>query len=261
MRARPEGRGGTAVDPAPNPSTAHATRRYTDEGKRRPASTATVSMPGIARSLIPRTLDMHCSATLPRLRSMSLTGTDRFGAREYCLDAARELDRFLKDVERSAFRMAEIALRNTDDALDVVQEAMLQLAKNYGSRPAAEWKPILQNRIHDWQRRRRTRAKVIAWWTGGVADEDDDTPDPIENAASPDAGPVVRLEGDEAMVALSAALASLPRRQREAFLLRNLESLDVATTAAAMGCSEGSVKTHYFRALQALRAELGEHWP
>ncbi|MBS0376725.1 MAG: RNA polymerase sigma factor [Proteobacteria bacterium] len=208
---------------------------------------------------------MDCSATLPRLSWTSLAGADRTGAREAGLDSARELERFLKDVERRAFRMAEIALRNADDALDVVQEAMIQLAQSYGSRPAAEWKPlfyrILQNRIHDWQRRRRTRSKIIAWWTGGIADEDDDAPDPIENAASNEAGPARLLEGGEAMVALEHALAALPARQQQAFLLRSLEGLDVAETAAAMGCSEGSVKTHYFRALQSLREALGEHWP
>jgi len=208
---------------------------------------------------------MDCSATLPRQMLISLAGTGASGARESVLDQARELDRFLKDVERRAFRMAEIALRNADDALDVVQEAMIQLAQSYGARPPAEWKPlfyrILQNRIHDWQRRRRTRSKFIAWWTGGVADEDDDSPDPIENAASLEAGPARKLENDEAMAALDAALGALPKRQQQAFLLRSLEGLDVAETAAAMGCSEGSVKTHYFRALQSLRGQLGEHWP
>jgi RNA polymerase sigma-70 factor, ECF subfamily len=208
---------------------------------------------------------MDCSATLPRQVLISLTGADRPEAREGVLDAARELEGFLKDVERRAFRMAEIALRNADDALDVVQEAMIQLAQSYGTRPAEQWKPlfyrILQNRIHDWQRRRRTRSKVIAWWTGGVSDEDDEAPDPIENAASLDAGPGRRLENDEAMTALERALGTLPARQQQAFLLRTFEGFDVAETAAAMRCSEGSVKTHYFRALQALREQLGEHWP
>ena len=195
---------------------------------------------------------------------MSLAGAVRPALPESVLDATRELERFLKDVEGRALRIAEIALRNRDDALDVVQEAMIQLAQKYGARPSEEWRPlffrILQNRVRDWQRRRRTRSRVIAWWTGGTRTEDDDAPDPIENAASGEAGPAAQLESDEAMVALEAGLAALPPRQQQAFLLRNLEGLDVAATASAMGCSEGSVKTHYFRALQALRAHLGEHW-
>jgi len=179
-------------------------------------------------------------------------------------DAAAELESFLKEIERRAFRMAELALRNPDDALDVVQEAMVQLVKHYGTRPSTDWKPlfyrILQNRIHDWQRRRKTRSKVIAWWTGGKADEDEDAPDPIENAASNEAGPALLRENEEAMAALQRALSQLPGRQRQAFLLRALEGMDVAETAMAMGCSEGSVKTHYFRALRTLRTQLSEHW-
>ncbi len=208
---------------------------------------------------------MDGSVTLPRDELLSLAGRFPAWAREGDLDATRELEQFLKEVERRAFRIADIALRNPDDALDVVQEAMIQLARSYGSRPSEEWRPlfhrILQNRIHDWQRRRRTRSKVIAWWTGGTRADDDETPDPIENAPSTEAAPGQRLENDEAMAALDGALNRLPARQQQAFLLRNLEGLDVAATAAAMGCSEGSVKTHYFRALKSLREQLGEHWP
>ena len=207
---------------------------------------------------------MNASATLPRHPWLSVAGADRPAVPESVLDATRELERFLKDVEARALRIAEIGLRNRDDALDAVQEAMIQLAHSYGTRPSEEWPPlffrILQNRVRDWQRRRRTRSRVIAWWTGGTRTEDDDAPDPIDNAVSGDAGPVAQLESDEALIALEAGLAALPPRQQQAFLLRNFEGLDVAATAAAMGCSQGSVKTHYFRALQALRAHLGEHW-
>jgi len=206
---------------------------------------------------------MTCSVTLPRDGCLEADQPVRAVAREDDLDSTRELEAFLKDVERRAFRIAEIALRNTEDALDVVQESMIQLARAYGSRPAAEWKPlfyrILQNRIHDWQRRRRTRSRVFAWWTGGIA-EDDDAPDAVDSTATTDPGPDERLEHSEAMGALEAALRALPARQQQAFVLRTIEGLDVAATAAAMGCSEGSVKTHYFRALQTLRGRLGEHW-
>jgi len=174
---------------------------------------------------------------------------------------SRALNQFLAGVELKAFRIAQAALRHEDDALDAVQDAMLQLARAYSERPAEEWKPlfyrILENRIRDMQRRRTVRGRVIAWlpFRGG---DDEEEPDPISQAPSPEPQPVKRLELDEAMGALEKALAALPRRQQQAFLLRTLEGMDVAETAAAMGCSEGSVKTHYFRALQALRAQLGE---
>ena len=174
---------------------------------------------------------------------------------------SRALNQFLAGVELKAFKIAQMALRHEDDALDAVQDAMLQLARAYADRPAPEWKPlfyrILENRIRDMQRRRTVRGRVIAWLPFR-GDEDDEEPDPIAQAPSPEPQPVKRLELDEAVGALEKALAALPRRQQQAFLLRTLEGLDVAGTAAAMGCSEGSVKTHYFRAVQALRAQLGD---
>jgi RNA polymerase sigma-70 factor (ECF subfamily) len=174
---------------------------------------------------------------------------------------SRALNQFLGGVELKAFKIAQTALRHEDDALDAVQDAMLQLARAYAHRPEQEWKPlfyrILENRIRDMQRRRTVRGRVIAWLPFR-GDADDEEPDPIAQAPSPEPQPVKRLELDEAVGALEKALAALPRRQQQAFLLRTLEGLDVAATAAAMGCSEGSVKTHYFRAVQALRAQLGD---
>ena len=177
---------------------------------------------------------------------------------------SRALNDFLASVELRAFKIAQIALRHEDDALDAVQDAMLQLARAYGARPADEWKPlfyrILENRIRDVQRRRMVRNRVIAWLPFRRGEEDDELPDPIEQAASREPTPVFRLELDEAMKALEAAVQALPARQQQVFLLRALEGLDVAQTAVAMGCSEGSVKTHYFRALNTLRAQLGDFW-
>jgi len=177
---------------------------------------------------------------------------------------ASALNQFLASVELKAFRIAQLALRHEDDALDAVQDAMLQLARAYSARPPDEWKPlfyrILENRIRDVQRRRMVRGRVMAWLPFRRGEEDDEQPDLIERAVSPDPLPGHRLELDEAMQALERAVEGLPNRQRQAFLLRNLEGLDVAQTAVAMGCSEGSVKTHYFRALHALRAQLGEFW-
>jgi len=176
---------------------------------------------------------------------------------------SRALNQFLAGVELKAFKIAQAALRHEDDALDAVQDAMLQLARAYADRPASEWKPlfyrILENRIRDMQRRRTVRGRVIAWLPFR-GEEDEDEPDPISQAPSPEPQPLRRLELDEAVGALQRALEELPRRQQQAFMLRTLEGLDVAATAAAMGCSEGSVKTHYFRAVQALRAQLGDFY-
>lgn len=181
--------------------------------------------------------------------------------RESVQDGARALETFLAEVERKAFRIAQIALRHESDALDVVQDAMMQLAHRYASRPAEEWRPlfyrILENRIRDMQRRRIVRQRVMSFmpWR---ADEEEEGPDPIDQAADSGPTPAAQIESDQMMRSLEQALQQLPARQREAFLLRNIEGMDVAETAAAMKCSQGSVKTHYFRALQALRAKLGD---
>jgi RNA polymerase sigma-70 factor (ECF subfamily) len=174
---------------------------------------------------------------------------------------SRALSQFLAGVEVRAFKIAQAALRHEDDALDAVQDAMLQLARAYAERPAEEWKPlfyrILENRIRDMQRRRTVRNRVMSWLPFR-SDSEENEPDPIAEAASEEPLPMRRLEIAEAMEALEKALGALPRRQQQAFLLRTMEGLDVAQTARAMGCSEGSVKTHYFRALQTLRAQLGD---
>jgi RNA polymerase sigma-70 factor, ECF subfamily len=174
---------------------------------------------------------------------------------------SRALNGFLSGIELKAFKIAQAALRHEDDALDAVQDAMLQLVRAYSDRPAEEWKPlfyrILENRIRDMQRRRTVRGRVLAWLPFRSDDDEDDV-DPIAQAPSDEPSPSRKLEIEEAMQALDKALDTLPRRQQQAFMLRTLEGMDVAQTAVAMGCSEGSVKTHYFRALQTLRAQLGD---
>jgi RNA polymerase sigma-70 factor (ECF subfamily) len=179
------------------------------------------------------------------------------------LQRERQLNQFLAEVERRALRIAEIAVRDRDEALDLVQNAMIKLARNYVERPVEEWTPlfyrILQNGIRDWHRRQNVRNRVMVFFGRGSKDEADY--DPI--AAAPDpAGrtPDEQLQTQEAMGELEVAVGELPTRQREAFMLRTFEGLDVAGTAAAMGCSQGSVKTHYSRAVHKLREALGEHW-
>lgn len=175
----------------------------------------------------------------------------------------KQLNQFLAGVERRALRFAEIAVRDRDEALDLVQDAMIKLAKNYSAQPEAEWTPlfyrILQNGIRDWHRRQAVRRRVMVWFGKTPGDEPESdavacAPDPMGRT------PDQRVESQEAMNALEVAVVGLPGRQREAFMLRTFEGLDVASTAKAMSCSEGSVKTHYSRAVHALRDRLGEHW-
>jgi RNA polymerase sigma-70 factor (ECF subfamily) len=179
---------------------------------------------------------------------------------ETTLDSSVELDRFLRTVEGSAFRIALVSVRDRDDALDIVQDAMMRLATRYAARPAGEWKPlfyrILQNRIRDWGRRRAVSRRVMSLFTAP-----DGEPDIVEQAPGPASdNPAHAAQDLEAMAALEAALRELSARQRQAFMLRNFESLDVAETALAMGVSDGSVKTHYSRAVTRLRELLGDHW-
>jgi RNA polymerase sigma-70 factor (ECF subfamily) len=179
------------------------------------------------------------------------------------LDGNGAMERFLAEVERRALRIAVLSVGDRDEALDIVQDTMIRLVRSYGDRPSEEWRPlffrILANRITDQQRRQSVRRRVLAWFA--PADEDDGE-DPLANLPDPNpAGPDDLLGRADAITALEAAVGRLPARQRQAFLLRSLEGLDVAATAAAMGCSEGSVKTHYSRAVHTLRAALGDHWP
>lgn len=171
----------------------------------------------------------------------------------------QQLDAFLKQVERRALRMAELATQNRDDALDIVQDAMLAFVRNYQDKPASDWVPlfyrVLDSRLTDYHRRHQVRSRWLAWLPVG-RDQDDasdalaELPDPAEVA------PWQRIADGETGQALDSALKALPGRQRQAFLLRVWEGLDVADTARAMGCGEGSVKTHLSRAMAALRTRL-----
>ena len=199
---------------------------------------------------------VDCSATL----AVPLSLGNRDGTRENSVDRERALDRFLAGIERRAFRIACIALRDRAEAEDAVQDAMIRLVRSYGRHPEDQWRPlfyrILKNRITDFQRRQKVRRAVLAWWPAQESEQA--APDPFESAVDPRGRPDELLEGEELLARIEEQLAALSSRQREAFLLRNFEGLDVAQTAVAMGCSEGSVKTHYFRAMQALDVVLGE---
>ena len=157
--------------------------------------------------------------------------------------------------------MARIATGNTDDALDIVQDAMFKLVEKYAGRPETEWGPlfhrILQSRIQDWHRRSSVRERFRGWL--GLVDDDTD---PLQQVVDErDGDPEHLLQTQRGIAELERIINALPIRQQQAFLLRTLEGLDVNATARAMACSAGSVKTHYFRAVHALREQLGKHRP
>jgi RNA polymerase sigma-70 factor, ECF subfamily len=182
------------------------------------------------------------------------------------LASHQEISLFLAEVERRAFKQAMFAVRDEDSAVDVVQDAMLKLTEKYAGKPVAElpmlFQRILQNTIHDHFRRQKVRS---AWTTlfssFGQKDNKDDDFDLLETLhAKSDSNvtedPARQAEQGQTIALIEQALARLPARQREAFLLRYWEELDVAEAAAAMGCSEGSVKTHCSRAVHALAEML-----
>jgi RNA polymerase sigma-70 factor (ECF subfamily) len=156
------------------------------------------------------------------------------------------------------------AVRNEETALDIVQDAMLKLAEKYGDKPAAElpllFQRILQNTIRDHYRRQKTRS---LWTTllSAFAPDDDDGTDPLDTLEAEDGSnsadtPHGNLEQSQILGVIEKEIEKLPPRQREAFLMRYWEELDIAETASAMGCSEGSVKTHCSRATHTLAAAL-----
>ena len=173
------------------------------------------------------------------------------------------IDDFLASVEQRAYRMAQIALADHDEALDVVQDSMIRLVRRYRLQPADEWPrlffTILRNRITDSHRRQTLRRRLFGWFERN--NEPDGLDDPVERIrAAAYEQPQQQLRYAEAMSALEQALHVLPLRQQQAFILRLVEGLDTRTTAQVMGCSEGSVKTHLSRALSVLKENLEDHY-
>jgi RNA polymerase sigma-70 factor, ECF subfamily len=178
----------------------------------------------------------------------------------------KELTDFLKSVEKRAFKRTAYAVRDDDSALDIVQDSMIRLAEKYADRPAAElpllFQRILSNATMDWFRRQKVRNAVVSNLSDfDGADDDGGDFDLLEMLASADgsmgAESAADIVGRQQMLELiDGQVSQLPARQREAFLLRYWEELDVAETASVMGCSEGSVKTHCSRAVHSLAKAL-----
>jgi len=178
-----------------------------------------------------------------------------------------EMDRFLAGVEQKGYRMAFYALRDRDAALDVVQDAMLKLVEKYAKRPAQEWPAlfytILNNRITDvrrWRMLRESAGKLISLFYTGPDKEENDLLEAGLGVDRDEREPEQVAYGKQLGRFIDSAVAKLSERQRQVFLLRESQGFNVRDTAAILGCSEGSVKQHHFRAMQALRAELAGVW-
>jgi RNA polymerase sigma-70 factor (ECF subfamily) len=178
----------------------------------------------------------------------------------------KELSDFLENVERRAFKQAVYAVRKDESALDIVQDAMIKLAEKYGDKPAAElpmlFQRILQTTILDYFRREKVRNTWVSLFSGmapsGGDHDDFDMLEAYEAEAGSEASEssADKVERQQMLALIDAEVQKLPARQREAFLMRYWQDMDVAETAVAMGCSEGSVKTHCSRATHALADAL-----
>lgn len=181
------------------------------------------------------------------------------------LASEKELSDFLKSVEKRAFKRALYAVRDDEAALDIVQDAMIRLAEKYVDRPVAElpliFQRILSNATMDWFRRQKVRGAIMKNFSDFESAGEDGDFDILETLESQEGSTASESAAEQVsraqiLLEIEGQIEQLPSRQREAFLLRYWEELDVAETAAAMGCSEGSVKTHCSRAVHALAKAL-----
>ena len=177
----------------------------------------------------------------------------------------RELSEFLKNVEKRAFKRSIYHVRDEEAALDIVQDSMMKLAEHYGDKPIEElpmlFQRILSNCTLDWFRRQKTRNALFSNMSDFESSGDDGDFDLLETFAFAEGSQQAESAEDvtrraQILRQIESEIQELPVRQREAFLMRYWEDMDVAETAAAMGCSEGSVKTHCSRAVQALSKAL-----
>jgi RNA polymerase sigma-70 factor (ECF subfamily) len=181
------------------------------------------------------------------------------------LATEQELSDFLKSVEKRAFKRSVYHVRNEESALDIVQDSMMKLAEHYGDKPAQElpmlFQRILSNCTLDWFRRQKTRNALFSNMSDFEIAGDDGNFDPLETLQIAEDSERTESAEDtmgraQVFVQIEAEIQELPPRQRQAFLMRYWEEMDVAETATAMGCSEGSVKTHCSRAVQTLSRAL-----
>ncbi len=188
---------------------------------------------------------------------------DRLNLRKKSLDNSQAMGKFFSSIEKRAFRRAQIATGNTDDAMDIVQDAMVSLINKYSNKQAQDWEllfhKILSNRIMDWHRRATIRKRFGAWLTPGDKDDYQDSSKAMEQAEFEDINmpsPETQVQTGQSMAILEEALQELPLKQQQVFLLRAWEGLSEKETSVAMSCSVGTIKSHYARARTFLKNKL-----
>lgn len=168
---------------------------------------------------------------------------------------------FLQEIEKKAYHLALLAVGCHADALDLLQDTMIKLVTKYQNRPSNEWKPlfykILKNKIRDWHRHQKVKNLVFFWKSPQVSEESEQWPETLEFGTD-NTNPEHELTKTRQQGLALASLKQLSEKQQQCFLLRSWEGLSVIETAEIMGCSTGSVKTHYFRALNKLRTLMEE---
>jgi RNA polymerase sigma-70 factor, ECF subfamily len=197
------------------------------------------------------------SMSQKRTPSPAFDASDSMGDR-------KTMDKFLESIERRAFHMAQMATGSREDALDIVQDTMYKLVEKYSGKPSAEWRPlfyrILNSKITDYYRRNAVKNRLISPASWGMK-ADSNGADLIDRAEGRSCEAPDQLFVRELQIKqLTTAVKQLSHRQREAFMLRCWDGMSTAITAKTMGCTEGSVKTHYSRALQRLRDSLEAYW-
>ena len=180
-------------------------------------------------------------------------------AHDKCDTAPLHMDLFLAQIEKKAYTMVKMSVGGHADAIDLLQDSMFKLAVKYADKPSQEWKPlfyrILHNRINDWHRQQKLKNMLFFWITTDVDKNQDDV---LVDESKPLCKPEESMDVTQQRETVLNELSALSEKQRQCFLLRSWEGLSVAETSKIMGCSQGSVKTHYFRAVNKLRKVLGE---
>lgn len=182
-----------------------------------------------------------------------------YPAHENSDTAPLDMNFFLAQIEKKAYTMVKMSVGGHADAIDLLQDSMFKLAVKYADKPSQEWKPlfyrILQNRINDWHRQQKLKNMLFFWIP---TDTDKNQDDVLIDESKPLGKPEESMDVAQQRVTVLNELSALSEKQRQCFLLRSWEGLSVAETSKVMGCSQGSVKTHYFRAVNKLREVLGE---